>query len=374
MNWEHSQFCGKLNLPKYENYADIEGAISNYNQNSHPIIKYTEFKNKAIKFYYKNKCNFIIKNNTFKNIYYNWRKNNTIFKKYSIFEYNKTLTGNNYLKDYQYNYLYNKSGKTQFLHEHAIFCSDYFIKKLRNAKHWYIDCTFVVPPTFKQMLVIMYRDDYTGIRYPGLFGLINNKKKEGYLNLFKKIKDIITLENTKELSLLTYSVDYEIGLLETCQNLFEKKRGVGCYYHYCKNLYNKAKKLGLMKTEFHDETKIMLEYFYKIPFIIQKIKINEYLDKIYKKYKDIKYLKLNENYETFMDYYKSEWEKYIFNGFLNYEFLKKEQRSNSYLENYNRRIKQKLSNFLLGKNKCRISRPPLLYFVIIKKMNIETIF
>ena len=60
----------------------------------------------------------------------------------------------------------------------------------------------------------MYRDDYTGIRYPGLFGLINNKKKEGYLNLFKKIKDIITLENTKELSLLTYSVDYEIGLLE----------------------------------------------------------------------------------------------------------------------------------------------------------------
>ena len=104
-----------------------------------------------------------------------------------------------------------------------------------------------------------------------------------------------------------------------------------------------------MKTEFHDETKIMLEYFYKIPFIIQKIKINEYLDKIYKKYKDIKYLKLNENYETFMDYYKSEWEKYVFNGFFNYEFLKKEQRSNSYLDNYNRRIKQKLSNFLYGK-------------------------
>ena len=65
-----------------------------------------------------------------------------------------------------------------------------------------------------------------------------------------------------------------------------------------------------------------------------------------------------------MDYYKFEWEKYVFNGFLNYEFLKKEQRSNSYLENYNRRIKQKLSNFLIGKNKCRISWPLLLYFVI----------
>ena len=84
----------------------------------------------------------------------------------------------------------------------------------------------------------------------------------------KKIKDIITLENTKKLSLLTYSVDYEIGLLETCQNLFEKQRGVGCYYHYCKNLYNKAKKFGLMKTEINEETKIMLECLYKIPFII----------------------------------------------------------------------------------------------------------
>ena len=112
------------------------------------------------------------------------------------------------------------------------------------------------------MLVIMYRDDDSGIRYSGLFGLINNKKKEGYINLFKKIKDIITLGNAKELSFLTYSVDYEIGLLETCQNLFEKQRGVGCYYHYCKNLYNKAKKLGLMKTKIHEEIKIVLECFY----------------------------------------------------------------------------------------------------------------
>ena len=76
MDWDHSPFCNKLQIPKYENFADIEGEITNYNQfkkdlinylNSHPIIKYSEFKNKAMKFYYKNKCNFLIKNNTFKN-------------------------------------------------------------------------------------------------------------------------------------------------------------------------------------------------------------------------------------------------------------------------------------------------------------------
>ena len=230
MDWGHSEFCDKLNIPKYENYADIEGEISNYKEfkndiikylNSHPIIKYTEYKKKEHKLYYKNHCNFRININTLKNIYYNWRKENIIFKKYSIFEFNKTKNGFEYLKDYSYTYIYNKSGKTHFLHEHAIFCSDFFIKKLRTSKHWYIDCTFIVPPNFKQMLVIMYRDEISGVRYPGLFAILNNKKKEGYMLIFKKIKDIITIENSKELSLISYSVDYEQSLLDTCRTIFK---------------------------------------------------------------------------------------------------------------------------------------------------------
>ena len=48
---------------------------------------------------------------------------------------------------------------------------------------------------------------------------------------------------------------------------------------------------------------------------------------------------------------------------LNYYLLSKEQRSNSYIENYNRRIKLKLSKYLYGKNKCKISWPLFLYFI-----------
>ena len=92
-----------------------------------------------------------------------------------------------------------KNIKTQFLHEHCIYVSDYFIKKLWKAKNWYIDCTFVVPLTFKQMLVILYKDDVNGKRYPEVFALLNYKKFEGYLLIFKTIKDIITIDNTKEL-------------------------------------------------------------------------------------------------------------------------------------------------------------------------------
>ena len=48
---------------------------------------------------------------------------------------------------------------------------------------------------------------------------------------------------------------------------------------------------------------------------------------------------------------------------LNYKHLSKEQRSNSYIENYNRRIKLKLSKYLYLKNKCIITRPLFLYFI-----------
>ena len=67
-------------------------------------------------------------------------------------------------------------------------------------------------------------------------------------------------------------------------NDISKSKGSRLYYHYCKNLYKKAKKFGLMKSALIDETKKILEIFYKIPFIIQKINIFEYLNKIYDKY------------------------------------------------------------------------------------------
>ena len=50
----------------FENYADITAEINNYSQellqflNLNPIIKYSEFKKKDLKYYYKNKYNFKI--------------------------------------------------------------------------------------------------------------------------------------------------------------------------------------------------------------------------------------------------------------------------------------------------------------------------
>jgi len=134
---EHSKFCEDHKKQKFENLADINVEVKNYKSfrkdlieylDFNPIIKYTDFKIRANKLYYKNKCNFEIKDNTFKNIYYNWRKNSYFHTKFSVFKNPTTKNNQEYLRDYTYTLSYNKNGKKLIKHEHIIFCSNYFIK------------------------------------------------------------------------------------------------------------------------------------------------------------------------------------------------------------------------------------------------------
>ena len=73
--------------------------------------------------------------------------------------------------------------------------------------------------------------------------------------------------------------------------------------------------------------------------------------------------KYEEYYPEFIAYFRTQWVPFFVKGILNYGYLKKDFRSNSYIENYNRRIKLKLSKFLYGKSKVKISWPLFLYFI-----------
>ena len=147
----------------------------------------------AIKIYEKNNCTFEIKNYTFSNIYYNWRRESNIFTKYSVFTNQYTNNNEIFLRDYSLNTIYSKSGQNLIYHEHIIFISNYFIRKLRESEHFYIDGTFVYPAGFKQLIIILYYEKKSCKRYPGLFALINNKSQNGYIKLFQSIKNIITI-------------------------------------------------------------------------------------------------------------------------------------------------------------------------------------
>ena len=302
-------------------------------------------------------CNFSLKKYTFKNIYSLWRNKSKAFTKYSALENPFTLNDEVFLRDYSYVYIYDNKGTAQFLHEHMIFVSNFFIRKLRNTNHIYIDGTFMYPKGFSQLIVILYIDEESGKRYPGLFALINNKKQEGYKYLFKKILDILTLENTSNKKILSYTIDFEKGLINATRYIFGEIRQIGCYYHYCRNIREEIRDLGLLKIEdLMDNTKSLLEDLYILPFTYYKD------ESIFNKIKE-KYLKISKEYIDFLNYYNTQWIPYFKNGMLNYHYLIKEQRSNSYIENYNRRIKLKLSKYLYGKNHCKISWPLFLYFI-----------
>ena len=82
---------------------------------------------------------------------------------------------------------------------------------------------------------------------------INNKKFEGYKYLFEKINFLITIENTIKSNFQSYTIDFERALINATNIIFENKRQVGCFYHYCRNIRERALELGLYKKIDKDE-------------------------------------------------------------------------------------------------------------------------
>ena len=130
--------------------------------------------------------------------------------------------------------------------------------------------------------------------------------------------------------------------------MFKNIRQVGCYYNYTRNIREKAIYYNLLKKDLKTDTNLLLKELYRMPFIYQKNR--NILDTI-----RINYFKNNKIYEQFLDYFETQWIPFFENGLLNYHYLAKEKTSNSYIGNYNRRIKLKLSRYLFIKNHCKIS-------------------
>ena len=241
LSCEHSIKCNNVITEKFENYKSINLEINNYQNfkkglieqlNLNPLITYRDFVKEAYKIYNNNKCTFEIKENTFTNIYYNWRKSANVHNKFSVFSNMYTNNNELFLLDYNLTCLYTEKGNSVFYHEQIIFISNYFIKKLRESEHYYIDGTFVYPQGFKQLIVLLYYEGKSNKRYPGLFALINNKKVAGYKYLFMTIKRIITLENTKNLKLEHITTDFEKGLINAIISVFPNIKVIGCFYHF----------------------------------------------------------------------------------------------------------------------------------------------
>ena len=172
---------------------------------------------------------------------------------------------------------------------------------------------------------------------------MNNKNEESYYKVFQSFKNIITLEGSKELELISYSTDYEIALSNALERLFPKINHYGCYFHYSFNIGKNIKSKiisKIKKKKFNeyinelDNIKNLKRDLLAIPFIIENNK--NIVEEILKKYND-------NIYKEFKNYFYNQWNIYIKKNILNYNMANKEERSNSFIENYNKRIKIILS-------------------------------
>ena len=127
---------------------------------------------------------------------------------------------------------------------------------------------------------------------------------------------IFKIEDTVNLSLKSYTIDFEMGLINSLSKIFPNIKKVGCYFHYTRALRSKANKLKLLNSEKKDKTNSLLKHLYKAPFIFPRDKnyINSICESFSKKY---------EYLNIFIGYYKSQWYKYFENGMLDYNIIKK---------------------------------------------------
>ena len=67
------------------------------------------------------------------------------------------MTNNNkpFLRDYTYKTIYTKDGNSIINHEHVIYISDFYIKKLRESPHFYIDFALIKPIGIELTLIIL---------------------------------------------------------------------------------------------------------------------------------------------------------------------------------------------------------------------------
>ena len=85
--------------------------------------------------------------------------------------------------------------------------------------------------------------------------------------MFERIKSILTIKYNNYLKMENYTLYFEEALHNTFLKLFPGIKCLGFYYHYCRNLREKAKEYKLLNKENNDITNKLLKELYKLPFI-----------------------------------------------------------------------------------------------------------
>lgn len=116
----------------------------------------------------------------------------------------------------------------------------------------FIDATFgTCPKQFYQVLNMIrkLKDKFLNIKI--ITVILNSKNENSYINEFENFK-LLLLENKINIDFnkIYFMADFEEGLRNRIKYSFQNSILLGCYFHYIKSIFNKIKKLGLIKKIF----------------------------------------------------------------------------------------------------------------------------
>ena len=183
---------------------------------------------------------------------------------------------------------------------------------MQETPHLYIDATCVSTKDYYQLVIIMAYYTLIDLKIPCSYILMNNKNEKSYELVFKSLLNIITMDNSIDLKIISITTDFEKGILNAVKTVFKNIRHVGCMFHYIKNLRLNLLKIGLINNEISNLTKELLINLGTISF-----KINDnpnIIEEIFKRfetqYKGTDYIK---NFKRFEKYIYDTWIYYINN-------------------------------------------------------------
>lgn len=198
----------------------------------------------------------------------------TSYNKYleDITKINITFDEHSYLKDIPFCYKYVNfinPTKKHANEKYLIFTSAFQIKLLKKVKQIYIDGTFqICPKNYYQVINIAgYLEDINAI-VPIFLIPTTGKTEYLYNHIFNDIKLILKDANYNLEDVTKYfMLDFEVGLQKAIKLNFPNALISGCFFHFVKCLWEKAKKLYLCKKDKIKHTKILIFALKIIPFI-----------------------------------------------------------------------------------------------------------
>ena len=188
---------------------------------------------------------FEINNKKIKYIINKWKINSNKFNKYIMFENLNDYKGNIIFRDYRMIEIPFKNKKEFIFMEYVIWANNINIDRLRESKHWLIDCTFRYTNGFKELMVIEYKDIITKEKIPDMFILLNNKTEELYTLCLESAANIITQYGIYDLNLESITTDTEFALMNACNRIFPNVLRIGCLFYFKQDLLSNMRKYGL---------------------------------------------------------------------------------------------------------------------------------